>query len=186
MPVDGGFGASPPIRLVGRTGFGDGRFNTPSVIEAADTPPFFHDNSAATIEAAVEFYTTPAFANSPEGQALPTIDLTKADTVAIAALLRVLNAMENIRNGNALLRQALRQPPQPAREIIRLASADTRDAIAVLTGGPRQLHAGSVTLLRQALALEREAAQAGPPRRRGQLLHDAIKLKERARDLMLG
>ena len=41
--------------------FGDGTFNTTPVIEAADTPPFFHNNSAQTIEDAVRFYTTPTF-----------------------------------------------------------------------------------------------------------------------------
>jgi cytochrome c553 len=115
---DGGFGSSPAIRLGDRTGLGDGRFNTPPAIEAADTAPLFHDNSAATIEAAVRFYTTPAFADSLEGQALPTVDLARADVVAIAALLRVLNAMENIRNGDALLRQATRQAVQ-ARSRVR-------------------------------------------------------------------
>ena len=32
-----------------------------SLVEAADTPPFFHNNSAETIEDAVEFYTTDIF-----------------------------------------------------------------------------------------------------------------------------
>ena len=47
LPPDDGFG-NP----------GDGTFNTVSLVEAADTPPFFHNNSAATLEEAVEFYTT--------------------------------------------------------------------------------------------------------------------------------
>ena len=34
--------------------FGDGTFNTTPLIEAADTEPFFHNNSAATIEDAVD------------------------------------------------------------------------------------------------------------------------------------
>lgn len=186
MPGDGGFGGSPQIRVAGRPAFGDGRFNTPSLIEAADTAPFFHDNSAATIEAAVRFYTTPAFAASPEGQVLPIVDLAEADVVAIAALLRSVNVLENIRNGDALLRQAMRQRPEVARRTIELASADTGDAIAVLTTEPHQLFAGSVALLRQALALEREASsRRPPPRARDALLRLASGLKERARDLML-
>ena len=35
---------------------GDGTFNTPPLVEAADTAPFFHNNSVATLEAAVGFY----------------------------------------------------------------------------------------------------------------------------------
>ena len=41
--------------------------NTPPLIEAADTPPFFHNNSAATLEDAVAFYTSDTFHNSIAG-----------------------------------------------------------------------------------------------------------------------
>lgn len=34
---------------------GNGAFNTPSLVEAADTSPFFHNNSVVTLEAAVAF-----------------------------------------------------------------------------------------------------------------------------------
>ena len=46
---------------------GNGKFNTPSLVEAADTPPFFHNNSVETLEAAVAFYNNDSFANSPAG-----------------------------------------------------------------------------------------------------------------------
>ncbi len=59
LPPDDGFG-NP----------GDGTFNTVSLVEAADTPPFFHNNSAATLEDAVGFYTTDIFGNSPVQAAL--------------------------------------------------------------------------------------------------------------------
>src|SRR5258707_10308351 len=62
-PRDGGFGRAPNPR----GGFGNGRFNTPVVIESADTGPFFHNNSAATIEEAVAFYNSNAFNNSEVG-----------------------------------------------------------------------------------------------------------------------
>jgi cytochrome c peroxidase len=42
----------------------------PSLVEAADTAPFFHNNSVDTIEGAVGFYNTDAFNNSPSGQFL--------------------------------------------------------------------------------------------------------------------
>lgn len=178
LPGDGGFGASPVIRLAGRPGFGDGRFNVPSVIEAADTGPYFHDHSAATLEDAVRFYTTPAFANSPAGQLLPVVELAESDVVAIAAMLRVLNARENIRAGNALLRHAM--AARAAAEPIRLAIADTRDAIQVLTGGPLSLHPGAVTLLHRAARLERQAASTAARATRNGLLQRAIALKDEA------
>jgi cytochrome c peroxidase len=48
----GGFGSEPNPR----GGFGNGTFNTPTLIEAADSGPFFHDNAIETIEEAVGFY----------------------------------------------------------------------------------------------------------------------------------
>lgn len=82
---------------------GDGTFNTPSLIEAADTPPFFHTNRPDTIEQAVAFYSTPGFDNSPSGLFLRSpagggapIALTTAQTLDVAALLRVLNGAYNL------------------------------------------------------------------------------------------
>ena len=46
-PADGGFGQD---HQDGVAGFGNGTTNTPPLIEAADTAPFFHNNSAATLE----------------------------------------------------------------------------------------------------------------------------------------
>ena len=86
LPGDGGFGSSPKVDVAGRPGYGDGRMNTPTLVEAADTAPFFHNNAAATLEDAVRFYTTDTFANSSDGQARPTIDLAPDDIVAIGAL----------------------------------------------------------------------------------------------------
>ncbi|HSC86544.1 MAG TPA: hypothetical protein VLC09_04710, partial [Polyangiaceae bacterium] len=53
LTPDGGFGRSDAGH-----GFGNGEFNVQSLIEAADTAPFFHNNSAATLEDAVRHYTT--------------------------------------------------------------------------------------------------------------------------------
>ena len=168
---------------VPRAGCGDGRFNTPSLIEAADTTPSFHDNSAATIEDAVRFYTTRTFANSTEGQTL-NIRLTSSDIIAIAALLRTLNAIENIRSSNAFVTLALGQTTAAARPLLRLASADTSDAITVLTSGPRRLYAVSAALIGAARLLERAAARTPPVALRDYLLRRAIDLKLQARDLM--
>jgi cytochrome c peroxidase len=53
---------------------GDGKFNPPSLMEAADTPPFFHNNSARTLEDAVKFYDTDAFKKSPAALDLKALD----------------------------------------------------------------------------------------------------------------
>ena len=45
LPDDAGFGLVPHPE----GGFGDGRFVTPAVLFAADTPPFFHNGLAATL-----------------------------------------------------------------------------------------------------------------------------------------
>jgi hypothetical protein len=55
--LDGGFGF-PDQALM----------NTPSLIEAADTAPFFHNNVAPTLEDATRFYTTDVFAESVSGK----------------------------------------------------------------------------------------------------------------------
>jgi cytochrome c peroxidase len=101
---DGGFGRQ---QQSGVAGFGDGTMNTPSLIEAADTPPFFHNNSAATLEDAIAFYGSDEFAQSPGGadNGGPFM-FADGDIEAIAALLRTLNAMENIRYSNVVSKEA--------------------------------------------------------------------------------
>jgi hypothetical protein len=115
------------------TFLGNGLFNTPPLIEAADTPPFFHNNAVATIEEAVDFYTTDMFNNSPAGDGRAFV--LNSEVNAIAALLRALNALENIRSSNAYAEQELER----AADSIRLSIAETTDAIEVLTNGPVQL-----------------------------------------------
>ena len=47
--------------------FGNGRFNVPPLIEAADTAPFFHNNLSQTVENAVLFYVDAPFNMTPGG-----------------------------------------------------------------------------------------------------------------------
>ena len=200
-PGDGGFGVEPVsdmsrVDLCGEDAPTDGpkatvRFqgdlttNTPSLIEAADTPPFFHNNSAATIEDAVAFYTSDTFNNSRAGAGNAFV-LTDEETNQIAALLRALNALENIRSSNAYDQRAV-DPTElaPADELVELAIAETTDAIEVLTEGPVELFAGTgaVQQLEQAREFERQALEQDPPST--DLLEDAIALKEMARDEMV-
>jgi cytochrome c peroxidase len=198
-PFDGGFGVIPGVVVAradvcgkgpkgGPKAFstyqGDLTTNTPPLIEAADTPPFFHNNSAATLEDAVAFYTSDAFHASPAA-APPgsgAFVLTEDDINQIAGFLRALNALENIRSSNAYDARAI-DPAElaPADELVELAIAETTDAIEVLTEGPIELFAGTlaVELLQEARELEHQALRQDPPNTG--LLQDAIELKLDAR-----
>jgi mono/diheme cytochrome c family protein len=142
VPPDDGFGTP-----------GDGTFNTPSVVEAADTGPFFHNNSVETIEGAVGFYNGAAFNNSPAGQLLTAatgsgIDLDGTQVVAVAAFLRVINVLENIRTSRAYLITSLSLSDNlRVEELLGFTIEETLDAIIVLKGGalnpeaiPKLLH----------------------------------------------
>ena len=141
LPPDAGFGKAPRFDANGVfRGFGNGEFNVQSLIEAADTPPFFHNNSAATLEDAVRHYTTAAFEPEPAGfsaETRPTLDEQQVQDVA--AFLRVLNAAENVRQ----VRQRLayvrdnRSPRNDA--LLTLALADVQDALQVLDQPGRRL-----------------------------------------------
>ena len=158
-----------------RTGYGDGRFNTASLIEAADTVPLFHDNSAATIEDAVRFYTTQAFANSPEGQARP-IRLAPMKSWPSRRCCGPSMRSRTSAPPTSFSGAALGTPTAAARSLLRLALADTSDAITVLTGGPRQLYANATSLIRAARPLERVAARTSGHAARDDLLRRAIEL----------
>lgn len=98
-PRDGGFGTQFNEN---NEEFGDGTFNPVALVHAADTAPFFHNNMAATLEEAIAHYESNEFRMSPEGQRLLLADsggqeLT-VDVDALAAFLRVINMMENIRS----------------------------------------------------------------------------------------
>lgn len=152
VPPDDGFGTP-----------GDGTFNTPSLVEAADSGPFFHNNSIETIEGAVAFYDGVSFNNSPAGQALQQatgsgIEIDGTQVVAIAAFLRVINALENIRQSIELLEPAAQKTCRSEEQItrsIRQAAQETQDTIRVLSGGG--LHPQAVQYLEEALRLIRKA-----------------------------
>jgi hypothetical protein len=158
--------------------------NTPPLIEAADTPPFFHNNSAATLEDAVAFYTSDTFHASPGAAGGGGAFVLSEDEInQIAAFLRALNALENIRSSNAYDQRAtLAGDPiteAPADELVDLAIAETTDAIEVLTKGPVRLFTGrlAVQLLKEARELERQALRQDPPNT--DLLEEAVALKGR-------
>src|SRR5215510_6693034 len=143
FPHDGGFGRT--ARPDGS--FGDGSFNVPPLIEAADTGPFFHtavtisgssghDTAfATTIEQAIAFYDTAAFNNSPAGQAVP-INITAAEIDNLGRFLRALNAAFNAAQAVKRLDAAVAVTSNfgdGARntefQLMRLAAIDLQDAV---------------------------------------------------------
>jgi hypothetical protein len=132
----------------------------------------------------VVFYISSAFNLSLEGRARERVELTEPEIVSIAALLRALNAMENIAASGAKIRRILGTALADGREPLRLAVADTEDALEVLAQDV-SLYRGPVGLLRQALALERQAAGAASAAARDGLLRRAAALQAQARDRMV-
>ncbi|HEY7216372.1 MAG TPA: hypothetical protein VIC28_17255, partial [Thermoanaerobaculia bacterium] len=179
-PHDGGFGtaANPNFDCDGNGTpdcFGIGTFNLPPLIEAADTEPFFHNNSAGTLEQAVTHYTTEAFRQA-EGIALP---LTQQDILDVAAFLRVLNAAFNsaisIQRNNAALTLEKTNgggTRETVNMLLALSSSEAMDAVEVLSA--RKLYAPSVTLLKNAIAKNGGAMAARSPKARQALIQQAL------------
>ncbi|MGH9767398.1 MAG: hypothetical protein ACREAB_08190 [Blastocatellia bacterium] len=188
-----------PARLVNKNfprddGFGrpgDGTFNTPSLVEAAETGPFFHNNAIETIEGAVAFYTGDSFKNSPSGQFLARSDpngvaikLDATQVVAVAAFLRAINSLENIRQSIELLEISLNKNSSDGRrfgQLLDQAVRETTDSIRVLECGG--LHLDAVAQLREAQLLARKAIGSWFSKRR--LTTEAIEALKRARGLLV-
>lgn len=157
VPPDDGFGVP-----------GDGTFNTPPLVEAADTGPFFHNNTIETIEGAVAFYNGEAFNSSPAGRFLASTDpqgvgirLEATQVVAVAAFLRVVNALENVRASVELIEGALGKRFAifgAADAQLRLAGFEIEDGIGVLEGAG--LHPRAVMHLERAKRLAAKARRS--------------------------
>lgn len=146
---------------------GDGTFNTPPLVEAADTGPFFHNNSIDTIEGAVAFYNGAAFNNSPSGRFLASTDpngvgirLDATQVVAVAAFLRVINALENIRESIDILEDgsAVFARLGERDEQLNVARAEIEDAVNVLEDA--NLHPQAVVDLKDAERLTLKAQRS--------------------------
>jgi cytochrome c peroxidase len=142
IPHDGGFGQSNTSPFPGA--FGDGKFNSPPLIEAADTGPFFHTNAFTTIEEAVGFYTTAAFASSPAGS--PAIVLDTAQINKIGRFLRVLNialnvqmAIQRLDAAIAILHSHGSSATGVENDLLELAAFELEDAIEVSSGAPTRV-----------------------------------------------
>jgi cytochrome c peroxidase len=154
--------------------FGDGSFNVPPLIEAADTEPFFHNHSAATLEDAVSFYTTRA---AFQGNPLP---LSETDVLNIGSFLRVLNAAFNSaisiqRNTAALTLEKSRDRDKrhAVNMLLALSNSEAADAIEVL--GHRKLHPQAIKLLNDAISANSRAIAARPTADRQALIRSALR-----------
>jgi hypothetical protein len=186
-----------PARLTGRTiprddGFrtpGDGTFNTPPLVEAADTGPFFHNNSVETLEGAVAFYNGAAFNNSPAGRTLAGVDprgigirLDATQVVEIAAFLRVINTLDNIRQAIGLLEAGRKaSTSEEHQRHLRHAMRETEQSIRVLEGGG--LHPQAVAHLREARRLAEQASRSVFSSRG--YMRDAVREQEKARAFLV-
>ena len=166
QPADLSGELNPPDDGLGTPG--DGTFNTPPLVEAADSGPFFHNNAIETIEGAVAFYDGEAFNNSPSGKLLASrdpegvgIELDGTQIVAIAAFLRVVNTLENIRQSIELLESSKEKrgaQQKEAKALLKRSISETRDSIRVLEGGG--LHPEAVAHLQEAKRLTEKAARS--------------------------
>lgn len=164
-PPDDGFG-NP----------GNGGFNTPVLVEAADTGPFFHNNSVETIEGAVAFYTG------------PNVNITIMDASqvrAIALFLRVINAHENLRSALVLEKKAQQfESQEKAKVNLLLSIAELEDAIEVLRCG--FVHCDDVVpLIEEAIKLDLEAIAQDNHLKRIEIIERAKRIKERAQSLLI-
>jgi mono/diheme cytochrome c family protein len=176
VPRDDGFGRP-----------GNNTFNTPPLVEAADTGPFFHNNAIETIEGAVAFFNGQTFNNSPSGRFLASTDpngvgirLDGTQIVAVAAFLRVINALENIRQSIELLQESAGRgfsEHAEAKRALRRAASETKDSIRVLAGAG--LHPEAVAELERAWRLTEQAARSSFARQ--ERIREAIAAQEKAR-----
>jgi len=134
-------------------GFGNNTFNTPPVIEFADTQPGFHNDSGGTPEAVVAFYSTTEFRASQASADLVArfgsqIAITDSDAEAIARFIRTLNVALNLDmakqrlNAAKLLATKVLQGtltndhPEIQKTLMTLALGDINDALSDLLPDP--------------------------------------------------
>ena len=162
-----------------------------SVLCALVLHPFFHNNAIQTIEGAVAFYNSDAFNHSPAGRVLASTDpngigirLDTTQVESIAAFLRVLNALENIRQSIVLLENAAQKgflEPKLTSSLLTQALEETDDASRVLNNAG--LHAAAVGHLQEAMRSMYEALDSRFTKRRHIIL--ALAENKKARDELI-
>jgi cytochrome c peroxidase len=179
FPKDGGFGRTNN----GDGTFGNRAFNTASVVEAAESAPFFHNNLVETLEAVVDFYTGPEF-NGPRAAAA-RFAFTQTQRDRVADFMRGVNVLQNIDVARRELQEILdnRFDPQQEQDTrLQTAFEDTQDAIDVL--GEGAIFPTAVTRLTEARNRIAQAQFAVDPSQRRALIQQAIGKLGEARGLI--
>lgn len=192
-PSDGGFGTNPAggfdsvVPNPGDGSFGNRTFNVVSLVEAADTGPFFHNNALATLEGAIDFYDSETFNETEIGQSLGGIELSPTDVEAVAAFLRVINALENNRSSLELNQRALgllgTGRPVSITPLLRRSRAEIEDAREVLAAVG--LHPDAVVRLKIAEQLIVSASTTASRPKQEELIQRAIGEQYAVRALMV-
>jgi len=178
IPRDGGFGTASvnPPGCMGapspNCGFGNGSFNTPSLVEAADTGPFFHNNIIDNIEDAVDFFNGPEFNTAFIISIGANIQLDPTQVAQVATFLRVINALESVREAIQFENSSFSSNFDSAKTPLMVALAQIEDAIKVLD--EKGLHPDAVDHLMDAAELTQNAANTSNNGHRQQLIKQAI------------
>jgi cytochrome c peroxidase len=189
FPKDGGFGRNSN----GNGTFGNGTFNTPSVVEAADTAPFFHNNvegnaedpadPADRLEDAVRFYIGSEFNNLAVRPPSAQFSFTDTQIGQLVAFLRGLNTLQNIDVARRELAEILANRGNPRREQdtrLQTAFDETQDGIDVLTAG--NLYPAAKEYLISARNFISQAQVIEPPSQRRPRIQQAIAALDAAKN----
>lgn len=125
---------------------GDGRrfFNTVSLVDSVDSPPFFHNHAAETLRDAVAFYMSDLFKASRATRLLATgdfvVNMSDEEIDQVVIFLSVLNALQNLEEVNRYLLEALVESRDPdiSEALLIMTRAQLRDVFAVL--GSENIH----------------------------------------------
>jgi len=204
---DGGFGGQGKTAFdieafsngTGLNGFGNGTFNTPPLIEAVDTGPFFHTNGFGhSIESAIFFYAGEPFTSSPAGLDLTArfgnpLVIPTQEGFSMGRFLRGLNIALNLDIAKQKLRAALTLANRFGdtrvdiqRGLLTSGQAEINDAIRVLTDSavtilPNPFYPVAVDRLGLATQ-EIAAAMTAPVSSRAGHISNAVSRVENARD----
>ncbi len=180
FPVDGGFGHRDNQDGT----YGDRTFNVASVVEAADTPPFFHNNLVNTLEEVVQFYSGPEF-NAPPRPASGQIRFNAAQVAQVANFMRAVNVLDNIDVARRELKEILTNTNNATNEQrtrLGMALDGTDDAIQVLNQGG--IFPSAVTQLTAARTTLTAALAASTVTERRQLAQQGLATLTQARSAL--
>jgi hypothetical protein len=176
LPRDGGFGSIRlPLGSFGNIGqipdvppFPVEEFNSMSVVESADTAPYFHNHTVATLEESIAFYGTkqyqdPLSIGDPVAGPIPikiSDNPKDPEVLAIATFLRVLNTLENIRSAISAAERARRAASlADAADLASLAREEVTDALEVTNTGSLANHDFGILIPRTRLTAARVALE---------------------------